>query len=131
MEKVELIEELEEINALELTKVEDVEKQDVLKQLSSLNKLENLVLSLKAKTKTAEGLATKIKEGLLGAMTKYDVKSFETPNLKFTRVDETSKLIVDSKKLKEERPEIYEQYTKISTAKAHVKVFEKKVKKED
>lgn len=65
----------------------------------------------------------KAKELLYKAMLENDVKSFKTDLITITRVDETVSVSLDSKKIKEEEPEIYEKYKKQTIKKGYVKTI--------
>ena len=62
------------------------------------------------------------REILYGLMEKVGVKTIVTDALMITKVNPTITKTIDSKKLKEEMPEIAEQYTKISNKKGYVKI---------
>lgn len=63
----------------------------------------------------------KAKEKLYDAMMENDIKIFKTNLITITRVDSTITTSLDSKKIKEEMPEIYEQYKKETLKKGYVK----------
>lgn len=63
-----------------------------------------------------------MKEQLLKAMEKYNVKSFENDFLKFTYIAETTRNTVDSAKLKKLHPDIHAECSKTSPVKASVRV---------
>ena len=64
----------------------------------------------------------KMREELEKAMGAYGVTTFENEFVKITHVDPTTKTSVDSKKLKKELPDIYQQYSKTSDVKGYVKI---------
>ena len=64
----------------------------------------------------------KQKEILYELMDKVGVKTIVTDNLLITKVNPTTSEKIDSKKLKEELPEIAKKYTKISDVKGYVKI---------
>lgn len=63
-----------------------------------------------------------LKAELLEAMKTQSIKSFENDALKITYIEPTTRETIDSKRLKEERPEIAEQYKKISKVKDSVRI---------
>ncbi len=73
------------------------------------------------KYKEIETQFKKAKEKLYEAMMENNVTSFKTNLITITRVDSTVTTSLDSKKLKEERPDIYEEYKRESTKKGYVK----------
>ena len=48
-----------------------------------------------------------MKEKLIEAMEKHNVKKFENDSVKFVYVEPTTRTSVDSTKLKKEQPELY------------------------
>ena len=58
------------------------------------------------------------------AMKQQNLSSFETADksMLITRVAETTKISIDSAKLKKELPEIAEKYSKTSTVSGYVKI---------
>ncbi len=59
---------------------------------------------------------------LIAAMEKYGVKSFETPEVRFTYVASTTQTRIDSTKLKKEMPDVAAKYSKTSNVSASVKI---------
>lgn len=112
---------------LELYKIDN---QNELMKVEKLLQLQNTVdlelLQANDVIKQLKERSESVKQDLLNAMTKYDIKSLETERFKITRVNETTKKTIDSKKLKEEYPDVYEKYSKESTVKAYLKITEKK-----
>jgi len=64
----------------------------------------------------------KMREELEKAMSAYGVTNFENEFVKITHIDPTTKTTIDSKKLKQELPDIYSQYSKTSDVKGYVKI---------
>lgn len=62
-------------------------------------------------------------------MEENDIKKIDTGDLVITRVLPTTRLSVDSNRLKKEKPDIYEQYLKESTIKGSIRIKEKGVEK--
>lgn len=114
---------------LELLKIEDeAVRNDVVKRLDIEVAVQKNILEIEAKAKVMKEQATVNREFLLDIFTKYDVKSVKLPTLTFTRVDATTRKIVDSTRLKTELPDVYEKYTKNSHVKAYLKITENKNK---
>lgn len=63
-----------------------------------------------------------IKEQLLKAMSEHNVKSWEVDKLKATRTPGTITETFDSKKFKEENPELYAKYLKKSSKKESIRI---------
>lgn len=92
-----------------------VEYNDTINKLSVLEKELNRLSEMEKEAKTQ-------REILYGLMEKVGVKTIVTDALMITKVNPTITKTIDSKKLKEEMPEIAEQYTKISNKKGYVKI---------
>lgn len=80
------------------------------------------VADLTLQKKQIEDQEKEMRVQLMAAMEKYGVKSFENEDVKFTYVAATTKTTIDSAKLKKEKPDIAEQYSKTSNVSAFVKV---------
>lgn len=114
---------------LELLKIEDeAVRNDVVERLDIEVTVQKNILEIEAKAKAMKEQATANREFLLDIFTKYDIKSVKLPTLTFTRVDATTRKIVDSSRLKTELPDVYEKYTKNSNIKAYLKITENKNK---
>lgn len=75
--------------------------------------------------KEIEKLEKQMREELESAMGKYGVKSFENDILKVTYIEPSTKVSVDSAKLKENHPEIYSECSKVSDVKASIRIIVK------
>lgn len=98
-------------------------------QTEAVAKLETKALDVMKTIKTLaqqkealEEADKKARAQLAEAMAQYGVKSFENSILKVTYVPASTKTTVDSKELKAENPEIYQQYSKTSTVKESVRI---------
>ena len=93
------------------------------KAISLLSQLEEKIVSLKAQAKAFEEQKAGLVEGIITLMEKHSVKKWEvSPTLSFTYVAPVEKETIDSKKLKEEQPEIFKEYSKKSTTKASLRI---------
>ena len=90
----------------------------VLKQLEALE----------IQSKSIEEKQKKLKEDLLQAMEKYGVKKWDNEVMTISYVAPTTKSTVDSKKLKEELPDIFSKYIKTSNVKSSIRIKLKGVK---
>ena len=88
---------------------------------NTINKLSVLEKEL-TRLNDMEKEAKSQREILYGLMDNVGVKTIVTNNLMITKVNPTTSKTIDSKKLKEELPEIYDKYTKISNKKGYVKI---------
>jgi predicted phage-related endonuclease len=78
---------------------------EILKQLDELKKQEAI-----------------IKEDLMEEMKKRGLVKIDTTKLTITYVDATTRESFDSKKLREEKPEIYDEYCRISPVKDSIRI---------
>lgn len=94
-------------------------EQDFLPNENELVTISNKVVQLETRIAELKALETEqkqVKQALFDAMTKYDVKSWETPNgIKITRVDaveSTTKTVTefDEATFKAENPALYDMY---------------------
>ena len=74
------------------------------------------------KKKELEENEKEVRKALEAAMAQFGIKSFENDILKVVYVAPTTKTTIDSKALKKDKPDIYEQYTKTSNVKASVRI---------
>jgi hypothetical protein len=88
------------------------------KTLPVLKQLE----ALEIQSKSIEEKQKKLKEDLLQAMEKYGVKKWDNEVMTISYVAPTTKSTVDSKKLKEELPDIFSKYIKTSNVKSSIRV---------
>ncbi len=70
----------------------------------------------------------KLREDLLQAMETYGVKKWDNDIMTITYTAPTTRSTVDSKKLKEELPDIFSKYIKTSNVKSSIKIKLKGVK---
>ena len=63
-----------------------------------------------------------LKAAILSEMHKKNIIKLETDDLTVTYVDATTRETLDSKALKEELPDIYDTYVKISPVKASIRI---------
>lgn len=100
-------------------------KQDVsipYSQLVILEKAQQIIEDAERKKQEGEALLNDVKEAIMQAMEKNAVKSFESDKLKITYVDEVKKTIIDSKRLKQEKPDIVENYSKTTITKPSIRI---------
>jgi len=70
-----------------------------------------------------------LREAIYDAMDKTGTKSFENELLKLTLVEPSTRRTLDTTRLKEELPELYEDYSKDSSVKGFVKITVKTIVK--
>lgn len=83
---------------------------------------QNRILSIEKQLTELKKAEETLKSALLEEMTKRNIKKIETERLTITYVDESTRETFDSKRFKEEHKVMYNQYARISTAKAYVKI---------
>lgn len=72
--------------------------------------------------KQLEAQEKELKDKLKESMNQYGIKNYHNDFLKITYVDEGVRSTLDSTRLKKERPDIAEQYTKKNATSAYVKI---------
>lgn len=90
--------------------------------LTELEQVSDKITLIKASLKELEEIEKGVKERLLQEMEEKALKSLENGPLKVTYVAPYTKEALDTKKLKEAFPEIYEKYKKISNIGASLKI---------
>ena len=98
------------------------EEQEMVVFKSSVLAITQTIANIATEKKRLEDDDKRMREELEKAMNDYGVTSFENEFVKITHVDPTTKVTVDSKKLKTELPDIYEKYSKVSDVKGYVKI---------
>lgn len=93
-------------------------------ELAELSRLEAAIIDIEKQKKEAVARRDELKAGIEAKMREFGVDKYETDNLRFTLVNETTKKMVDSDKMKADG--IYEQYTKEVAVKGYVKITIKK-----
>ena len=106
------------INEMDVSKLETTLVPFETKQAKLITNIKNLYAS-KAKIEAQEKA---LKEQLKSAMEEFGIKKFEKENLVLTYIAATTATSVDSKKLKENHPDIFVECSKKSNKSAYVKV---------
>lgn len=91
--------------------------------------VENSLKELLARKEELDKQSRELKSLLLKEMEKQGIKSWENDNMKITRIFAGERRTIDSKRLREEKPEIAEEYTKVSKTKASVRITLKEIEK--
>ena len=99
----------------ELVKLENGEYGLVKDAVDTITTIENEIKKLKE-------LQDNYKEQLLKVMEENDILKIEIPELTITRKAPTTRETLDSKALKEDMPEIYDEYVKISDVKGSITI---------
>ena len=67
------------------------------------------------------------REAVLSEMQLKGIKKFDNGQISITYIEPTTRVSIDSKKLKEELPDVYSKYSKVSDVKASVKISKKEI----
>lgn len=97
----------------EIVKVENGE-------ITIAEELINKIIEFNKTKKEMEYQEKILKEGLMEAMNQIGLKKFIINGLSATIKDGTTRTTIDSKRLKEECPDIYEEYSKTSEVKSSI-----------
>lgn len=90
--------------------------------IATLYDLEQSIIEFKHYIESFEEKKKVVLETLTSKMETAGMKKWETGRMTLTRVDPTTKETVDTKKLKEEKPEIFDLYRKISNVKGSIRI---------
>ena len=82
----------------------------------------NTITSIENEIKKLKEMQDNYKEQLLKAMEDNDILKIDIPELTITRKAPTTRESLDTKALKEELPEIYDTYVKISPVKGSITI---------
>lgn len=99
---------------------------DVDKLVNRVEKFELQMMQFKTQAKLLEDQQKEYRDKLYQKMEENDIKKIDTGNIVITRVLPTERKSVDSKRLKEEQPDIYEEYLKVSKVKGSIRIAESK-----
>lgn len=99
----------------ELVKLENGEYGLVKDAVDTITTIENEIKKLKE-------MQDNYKEQLLKVMEENDILKIEIPELTITRKAPTTRETLDSKALKADMPEIYDEYVKISDVKGSITI---------
>ena len=90
-----------------------VPTEEESRAVEAIARLEGAIVALAAKKKEYEAQSAALQKGILNLMKSHNIKRWQpTENISFTVKDAYVQNSVDSKRLKEERPEIYKAYIK-------------------
>lgn len=97
----------------ELVKIENGE-------ITVAEEIVNKIIEFNKAKKEIEYQEKLLKDGLMEAMNKLGIKKFIINGLSATIKDGSTRTTIDSKRLKEECPDIYEAYSKTSEVKSSI-----------
>ena len=104
---------MDNTNALLITTENGIQLASGISQ--KIKEFENQVKQIKEQEE-------KLKEEIINAMRENNIIKLDTPDLVITYVAPTKKETFDSKKLKEEKPDVYLEYLKISDVKDSIRI---------
>lgn len=104
------------------TKYELQKQKVIIANHDKILRLQEDLVLYKNCMQAAEQELEKYKEFLLGAMKKNNVKKWETDDLLITYIAPKTKVSIDGKRLKEEHPEIAQEYRKTTIDKEYVQI---------
>ena len=90
--------------------------------LIALEQAERIIEEMEARRKETEEQVRNIKEAIMKAMADNGVKTFENDKMKITYVEPSTRVTIDSAKLKKEKPEVANEYEKTSTTKPSLRI---------
>ena len=99
----------------ELIKLEDGRYGLAHDTVDTITFIENEIKRLK-------GMQDTYKERLLSLMEEYDVKEIDIPELKITRKFASTRESLDSKRLRAEHPDLYDEYVNITDVKGSITI---------
>ncbi|MFS0979623.1 YqaJ viral recombinase family protein [Enterococcus casseliflavus] len=97
---------------------------DVDKLVARVERFELEMLEFEKKTKVLKEQQKEYRELLYQKMEENDIKKIDTGDIVITRVLPTTRLSVDSTRLKKEKPDIYDQYLKKANVEGSIRIKE-------
>lgn len=94
--------------------------------LAKIYELEKIIVEIESEAKRYKALKEQMSEFLTKQMEQSGVKTFETENIKVTRVLPSETITFDAKALLADMPELAEKYNKTSVRKGYLKLTVKK-----
>jgi hypothetical protein len=82
----------------------------------------NIITEINLQKKKLDEQEKLMRQKLLEAMETYGIKKFENEHIAFTYVAPTTKITIDSTKLKKKYPDIAEECSKVSNVSASVRI---------
>lgn len=80
------------------------------------------IITIEKQIKKLKEIQDGYKENILKAMEEYDVKEIDIPELKITRKYATTRETLNTKKLRAEHPDIYDECVEITDVKGSITV---------
>ena len=87
-----------------------------------LSEVEDEIVRIETEMKTWKDRQEELKRGLYELMEQNDIKSFTGSKIKLTRILPPTAETIDSKRLKEEQPDIYEKYARKTSRSGSLKI---------
>lgn len=116
--------EIERLLECERTNQKFVKAEIVLtnQQLEDISKLEQIIENAKLSTEYANAQLKEIQEAILKQMEEKNIRMFKNDRFTISYVSPTTRVGIDTKRLKEERPDIAEEYKTETQVKASVRI---------
>lgn len=89
---------------------------------TALHAVEDEIIRIEEQTKAFKARYDELKAGLLSLMQENNVKQFKSDRITLTRVEPSPRATLDQTRLKEEHPDIYNQYIKTTAVKPSIKI---------
>lgn len=102
--------------------IDEPEKNDLQTIMNAVPEALAQIKRITLLKKDLEDEEKKVRKMILESMEKNNIKKFESENISFTYVAATTRTSVDSAKLKDKYPEVYNECTKVSNVSASVKI---------
>lgn len=83
---------------------------------------ENQIIKLEKKIAELKKAQDEMRAKLFDEMQKRNIRKIETDKLTITLIDETTRESFDTKKFREENRDLYDEYVKLSTVKASIRI---------
>ena len=80
-------------------------------ELQALTEVQNLIINLETQKNEAEKKSAELKKAIMGAMEAQAIIKYEDDKIRLNYISAGTRTSLDSKRLKAEKPEIYEAYT--------------------
>lgn len=80
------------------------------------------IISVETELKAIKEKEKELKEALLSEMKKRGIKKIDTPEVILTYIEPTDREKFDSKKLREDKPDLYDEYVTFSEVKESIRI---------
>lgn len=96
---------------------------EIILQNNNINAdAENKIISIEKEISRLKTVQDELKKSLLAEMEAKGLIKVETPNLVISYIAPSDRETFDSKKLREDNPDLYDEYIKISPVKSSIRI---------